>query len=301
MYEEFVSHNFRKDALDLIETCDQTIKSYMGQGLMLTLRQLYYTLVAAGRIPNEEKSYKRLGAIISDARLAGMLDWSGIEDRVRRPYMPTHWDSIDDIIQSACEQFKLDRREGQETYVELWVEKDALAGVLSPLAQQFHCTLSVNRGYSSQSAMYDAAKRFKEAVFEREQHAVIIYIGDFDPSGEDMVRDVRERLEMFGVSVDVDKVALTMEQIKKHKPPPNPAKLSDSRAAGYIAKHGQHSWEVDALPPKELQRIAREALAYHTDMEAMSRVKKEETKQVKATAKKLGLTLHRLKNKEDEE
>lgn len=217
-----------------------------------------------------EKSYKRLSGVISDARLAGEMDWSAIEDRVRRPQRSSQWDSIQELVESALYAYRLPRWEDQKTYCELWVEKDALAGVLQPLAEEFHVTLMVNRGYSSQSAMYDSAKRFK---VHQNRKLVLLYLGDHDPSGEDMVRDIRDRMEMFGVRrLQVNKLALTMAQIEEYEPPPNPAKMTDPRAEAYVSRHGDESWEVDALPPDVLQRIIRTAIEGVVDMELYNEV-----------------------------
>lgn len=255
--------DFGPDALTRIAQCDELLDEYQQQGFRMTLRQLYYQLVSRDIIPNEEKSYKKLGVLVSDARLAGLLDWDAIEDRGRSPSSPFHWDGVDDVLRSIEETvagYTLDQWRGQDCYVELWVEKDALAGVLQPLAHKHHVTLMVNKGYSSQSAMYESAQRFLRRMETTEDEGfdkigVLFYLGDLDPSGEDMVRDIRERLAMFGAKVEVYKIALTMEQVKLHKPPPNPAKVTDPRAAGYIAKYGNKSWEVDALPPPVLARI----------------------------------------------
>ncbi len=158
----------------------------------------------------------------------------------------------------------------------MWVEKDAIANVLSPIANDFHISLLVNRGYSSQSAMYEASKRFLRAA-EAGKKLRLFYLGDHDPSGEDMVRDIRDRLEMFGVpDLKVVKVALTMDQIKQHNPPPNPAKITDARAKGYIEKYGEFSWEVDALPPEVLDQIIRAELNRAVDHEAMRAIKAQE-------------------------
>ena len=273
-----------------IDLCNDIIEDYSGQGLRMTLRQLYYQLVTKNAITNEEKSYKNLGKLVSDARLAGLMDWSAIEDRGRMPDVPSDWSSIASLAEAACRGFRLPRWEGQEYYAELWVEKQALAGVLEPLASKFHVTLMVNKGYSSQSAMYSASRRFLYECNDGERKPMLFYLGDHDPSGEDMVRDVRERLEMFGVEdIVVDKLALTMTQIKKYNPPPNPAKVTDSRAAAYIAEHGDSSWEVDALPPNVLARIISSAFEEIIDKDAMdaiiAREEKGKTALRKAAAK----------------
>lgn len=275
MKEQFKDQNFRADSLQLIDFCDQIINEYLNQGLRLTLRQLYYQLVTKNIIKNKERAYKNLSNLVSDARLAGMLDWEAIEDRIRVPAIPSEWDSIKDIVDSALYSYRLPRWKTQPEYVELWIEKDALAGVLRPLANKYHVPLMVNRGYSSQSAMYEASKRFlrrqKEGKILR-----LLYLGDFDPSGEDMVRDIADRMGMFGINLTVDKIALTMPQIKKYNPPPNPAKMSDPRAEGFVAEHGGSSWEVDAIEPKELRKIITRAIEMSVDQDAMQIVIEKE-------------------------
>src|SRR5574340_1123013 len=163
MLEQFKMVRFSDQSRERIDKCNEIIEAYQAQGLRLTLRQLYYQLVTRNVIPNEEKSYKNLGSLIADARMAGLVDWSAIEDRVRQPREQPEWPSIQALVRSAVRSFRLPRWAGQPYYAELWVEKDALAGVLEPLASQFHVTLMVNRGYSSASAMYESARRFIEA------------------------------------------------------------------------------------------------------------------------------------------
>lgn len=291
--EFFKQTNFKPKSLELIERCNEIIEDYQKQGLRLTLRQLYYQLVSANTIVNEERSYKNLGSLVSDARLAGLMDWDAIEDRVRQPRQASEFENLEELSRAALASYRLPRWRDQDNYVELWVEKDALAGVLAPIAREYHVTLMVNRGYSSQSAMYESAKRFKEAQ-ENGKKLYLFYLGDHDPSGEDMVRDVEERLRMFEVGTsfevggcedfNVEKVALTMIQIRQHKPPPNPTKITDSRAAAYIAKYGSSSWEVDALPPNVLARLIRGALMGVTDPAKMQRVKEREERDKKRLA-----------------
>jgi hypothetical protein len=279
MREAFRTINLRPDSLALVARCNTILDDYQAQGLRLTLRQLYYQLVTKNVIPNTEKSYKRLSSIVSDARLGGLMDWAAIEDRVRVPRSPSEWDNLADLVEGALYSYRLPRWAGQNYYVELWVEKDALAGVLAPLASKYHVTMMVNRGYSSQSAMYEAAQRFNRcATGDGEAKApVLLYLGDHDPSGEDMVRDVRERLEMFGVDgIEVRKIALTTAQVQQYQPPPNPAKVTDPRAAAYIAQHGPVSWEVDALPPPVLTQVISDAIEEFVDLAMMDEVKVRE-------------------------
>lgn len=238
----YVAKNLRADALALIAQCNEIIADYVEQGYRLTLRQLYYQLVTKNAITNEEKSYKRLSSIVTDARMSGRMDWDAIEDRGRQPDVPSEWDSISSLVDSAVHAFRLPRWEGQERYAELWVEKQALAGVLSPLAREFHVTLMVNKGYSSASAMRESARRLLSKVMRLGDEcigATVFYLGDHDPSGEDMVRDIRERLLLFTeneIDLSVQKIALTTGQVRQYQPPPNPAKITDPRASAYISR-----------------------------------------------------------------
>ena len=165
------------------------------------------------------------------------------------------------------------------------MEKDALAGVLRPLANQYHVPMMVNRGYSSQSAMYEASRRYLNQS-DNKVNRVIIYLGDFDPSGEDMVRDIGDRMQVFGCGAEFEirKIALTLKQVKFYKPPPNPTKHKDPRSKEFIAKYGASSWEVDAINPKELSRIVKREIESYIDKDAMGIiVEKENDDKIKLT------------------
>ncbi|HAE59335.1 MAG TPA: hypothetical protein DCG54_07475 [Anaerolineae bacterium] len=177
MKEQFVDHKFSKSSLALIETCSGILDEYESQGYKLSLRQLYYQLVARDYIENSVKSYKRTGDLVSNARLAGLLDWSMIEDRGRETHSNPHWDSPREILRSAAYSFGMDRWVGQEHYVEVFVEKDALSGIILPVCQDLDVKFTANKGYTSSSAMYTAAKRIaREESYGRQIH--IIYLGD---------------------------------------------------------------------------------------------------------------------------
>lgn len=328
--EQYRVANFRDDKRAIIDKMVEILAEYSDQ--KLSSRQVYYRFIGGNFLPdswidveynrkkglpddtkNTEKNYQRLISILVDARYAGLVDWDIIEDRGREPKVPGEWDNVDQIVDAALDQFRLPRRADQPRHLELWVEKDALAGVLGPIARRAHVALAVNKGYSSASAMKAAADRMiaacgvtaavpqcagcaedfryrypdgtckgcglkKEGIIFRyndedgdqietiEKDVVILYLGDHDPSGEDMVRDVRDRLTEFGVpNLEVVKIGLTIQQVRQYDLPPNPAKVNDSRAKAYIEKFGNDSWEVDAVPPRELNRIVEQAIAEYTD------------------------------------
>ncbi len=300
-YELFENYRPNDETKKIIGQAANIIDQYQQAGMQMTLRQLYYQFVAADLIENSDRSYERLGRIISRARLGGYLDWSAIEDRNRRPVIWKHYDTVQDVINQAISSFRLPRLNGQDTYVELWVEKDALSGVLRPVAAEHHVTMMANKGYSSSSAMKEAGDRIRWACGRYgSERALILYLGDLDPSGEDMVRDIDKRITDFvnsgllvdwdnplkvavedydemqerkpWIDVEVRKLALTIEQVRKYKPPPNPAKLKDSRAKAFIRKYGKNSWEVDALPPTTLRDLIEKELKAELDMGQMNKI-----------------------------
>lgn len=285
--EKFIDWNPTNKSLARLVDIRKVIVGYKNMGIMLTLRQLYYRLVGTGIIKeNNVREYKNLGNLLSKARLAGLIDWDIIEDRGRRPDNHIEFQSPQELVEWASKVYRLDRWEGQENYVELWCEKDALSSVLQPITRGLHTTLMVNRGYSSQSAMHSSAQRFIHQVGAG-QKPVLLYLGDFDPSGEDMVRDIRERLYMFGVEdLEVRKLALTTEQIEQYNPPSNLAKKTDSRTEGFIAKHGDKSYEVDALDPEVLQQLLKDEIGEYLDWDKWDAVLKIEARH-KAQLKQL--------------
>lgn len=260
--------NFRAGALAIIEQANAICAEYANQGFDLTLRQLYYQFVARGFIPNRQTEYKRLGSIVNDARLAGLLDWDYIVDRTRNLRDSAHWNSPEEIIEAVASQFRNQKWDNQPTRVEAWIEKDALIGVLDSACKRrdvdipfFSC-----RGYTSQSEVWGAAMRIRR-YFQTHERVVILHLGDHDPSGIDMTRDITDRLRDFlshhGIRAwdpdvfEVRRIALNMDQIDQYNPPPNPAKETDSRFAGYLAEYGEESWELDALDPPVLVELIR--------------------------------------------
>ena len=254
---------FQQKSLDLIELVNQVVDEYSAQGYELTLRQVYYQLVARGYSPNNERSYKNVGSLINDGRLAGLIDWHSVTDRTRNLRSVSHWDNPADVIASARYSYNLDKWEGQPNYVEVWVEKDALVDIVGQACSPLDTPYFSCRGYTSQSEMWSAAQRFIRQ--EEREKRIIIHLGDHDPSGIDMTRDIQERLELFGADVFVERVALTMNQIQTYNPPPNPAKITDSRASKYIDQFGDESWELDALEPKVITDLIKKQVIMYRD------------------------------------
>lgn len=228
MREQFKRQRISGDRQLLIGHANTILEEYSTQGYRLTLRQLYYQLVASNIIPNRVQEYSKLSSVMVIARMCGFTDWDYLEDRLRIPYLEYAVDDVEDALEDTINQYKRDRQEGQPNCIEVWTEKDAVSNILRRVTKYYHVRLMINRGYSSCSAMYRAARRFKSS----EQPVKILYVGDHDPSGLDMLRDIKGRLDEFRTEMfEVVHVALTLDQIEEFQPPPNPAKLTDPRAA----------------------------------------------------------------------
>jgi hypothetical protein len=315
----YETKNFNADTLAAIRQANEILVEYEQQGYDLTLRQLYYQHVARGLILNTEQSYKRLGSIVNDARLTGHMDWDHIVDRTRNIRALTHWRDPAHIITATARSYKVDLWEAQGDYVEVWIEKDALVGVIAGVSEELDVPYFSCRGYTSQSEMWAAGQRLLEQAVKGKR-ITILHLGDHDPSGIDMTRDIKDRLEQF-VGQDyarhmmdadenwdtysetnqdvtirqwindvldrltINRIALTMDQVQQYNPPPNFAKLTDSRSGivrrqnrivgikpgSYIdlfsdldASHdpldraqNTSSWELDALPPDVLSGLVR--------------------------------------------
>jgi hypothetical protein len=261
--------NFRAGSLDIIAKARQICEEYAAQGLTLSLRQLYYQFVSRDWIPNKQSEYKRLGDIISDARMAGMLDWLWLEDRGRSVTELSHWESADSILRAAASGYQNDKWKSQPKYVMVMVEKDALTGVFEGICQELDIPLFACKGYPSSSALWQIAYRRIAPARRRGQEPVILHFGDHDPSGIQMTEDLQGRLSTLSQGfVTVNRIALTMDQIQQYSPPPNPAKETDSRFESYRAEYGDESWELDALRPEILVDLVRQNVLALRDDEA---------------------------------
>lgn len=280
MKERFQNKRFQNTTLNLLAYANAILEDHEKQGYVLSVRGLYYKFIAQDLFPdswidpaynikegldpdtkNNKKNYMNFTKMISNGRLAGLLDWSMIVDYERETISNVHWNSPADIVKSAAQQFKTDKWEDQPYHVEVMVEKKGLKGIIGPVCKKLDVNFTLNKGYSSQTMMYEIGKRLEDKVNDEDKEIVILYIGDHDPSGLDMDRDIAERLSMFsGLEVRTDRLALTWDQIEELNPPKNPAKLTDTRAKGYISLYGLSCWELEAMEAKELDRLVTEAV-----------------------------------------
>jgi hypothetical protein len=240
------------------------LEEYEAKGFQLTLRQLYYQFVARDLIANSDKEYKRLGGIVSEGRMGGLIDWDHLVDRGRNFLQRPHWSSPASIVKACAEQYSEDRWDLSDYRIEVWVEKQALEDIIARACRPYDVGYIACKGYMSQSEMWSAAQRLAEYEV-RGQKTVILHLGDHDPSGIDMTRDIQDRLRTFRSNAQVQRIALNMDQIDQYGPPPNPAKVTDSRAADYIEKFGHESWELDALEPEVITDLIQTEIKEHID------------------------------------
>lgn len=284
--------------LRIINQVNSILEDFKAQGYDMTLRQIYYQMIAGDHFPatwidpvynkkhglapdtkNTIKNYKRLGDCLNDARLAGHLDWLLMVDRTRALQGLAHWSSPEEIINAVAHQYRIDKWKDQKHRIEVWIEKDALSGVFDQICAEVDVPFFACKGYASQSEMWSAAMRLQRHR-RGGQEPVILHFGDHDPSGIDMSRDIEDRLQMFmGKPVEFKRLALNMDQVKRYKAPPNPAKLTDSRASGYVEEFGLESWELDALTPTQMADLVRKHVAEIRDQKVWLESCKEEDHQ----------------------
>ncbi len=266
----------------LVERATEIVAHYASLNIAMTLRALYYQFVRRNWIPNSDKSYKNFGHTLSEARKGGFFDWDAIVDQHRPRLMPTHYKDLRDKIESSIGFYKLNRWAGQANHVVVVIEKDAQTAVFAPVCDDLHVPLFVNKGYGSSTVLWELAEYLK--CFPECDNVVVLYFGDHDPSGVDMTRDLSARLDLFQVSdsvnLTVTRVALTIEQVRQYKCPPNPVMLKpkpgktrfDNRAQAYVAKYGKQCWEMDALPPEVMRELLVESVEAYLDKDLFSKV-----------------------------
>lgn len=301
----YIWKRFNAEDSQLISDSEAICNEYARQGYELTLRGLYYRLVARDLIPhtrlyrkdasgkwvkdlsltpegrprgttNAEPNYKWIGRVLNDARMAGRIDWNHLVDTTRNLVKVGTWSSPGSIIDSAAYGYTEDHWIGQPEYIEVWVEKEALASIIGRAADTWQVPYFACRGYPSVSEMHVAAMRLKRKEDEGRK-VTVIHCGDHDPSGIDMTRDIEERLATFGCRATVNRIALNMDQVEQYQPPPNPAKMTDSRFEDYSEQYGDESWELDALDPATLDALVQDEIQEHLDRDLYDqRVAEEE-------------------------
>jgi hypothetical protein len=212
----------------------------------MTVREIHYVLVVALIIENTIQNYKAVSRALVKARKEGLIPWDWIEDRIRIPHDVPMWEDLSTFGETVLDSYKRDIWQTQENYVACWVEKDAISGFFVRELEPYRIAVNVGRGFDGWDSIYKAAQLFK-ARAKLHKSVTVLYFGDFDPSGEEMVTSLRKRLGELGARPNIIKCALTKEQILKYSLPPIPTKETDSRRAKFIAQNGDACVEFEAL------------------------------------------------------
>jgi len=255
---------FKSDAAAVLAQADAICQDYNRQGYRLTLRQLYYRFIATDAFPesrmdpdlgtkNTFQNYKWLQGLIVQGRENGMIDWNHIEDRGRESAGGDGgWDDPADAMDSIARQYRISHWDGQPEHVEVWVEKDALTDVIARAASPLNVSYTACKGSPSASLVHESARRLANIEMDESRSTTVLYLGDHDPTGLDIPRDIQERFWRYGSKCHVERIALNLDQVQQYDPPPNFAKETDSRYARYVEEYGTDCWELDALEPAVL-------------------------------------------------
>ncbi len=266
MKQCYKPRRFSPDILALLDEINEVVDDLQSQGFRLTVRQLYYQLVSKAIVPNTLQSYKRVADVINNGKEAGVVDWDAIEDRTREFISQQRWDDGAHILRACISSYHQDLWVGQRYRVFVIVEKEALVGVLEPTCRQYDVPLLAARGYPSGTVLREFVERDILPCIGEGADPIILHLGDHDPSGIDMSRDLAKRLAMFaGQEVTLERIGLNMDQIEELNPPKNPAKQTDARFAGYEKEFGESSWELDALSPAYLAKLLTKQIYSYID------------------------------------
>ena len=264
--------SLQKKTLDLIKEAFNVLSEYNP----MTLRQVYYQLVSKQIIENKKSEYQRLDNALIVARKEGLIPYEWIEDRTRRPRDIAMWEDLSEFIEDIRYAYRKNIWSRQKNYIVVWVEKEALSEIFSKIINPYGVTLIVGRGYNSLSIKKELADRFKKIG----KPIIILYFGDFDPSGEDIYRDLIDSFSFFGTRPKIEKIALTREQVEEYNLPFDFTKKTDARATNFIKKYGDMAVELDALPIQVLQELIKENIEKYLDAKAFNSVIAEEEKEL---------------------
>lgn len=251
----------------------------------VTLRMIFYKLVGKSILKNDRNNYQKLSRFLTKARYSGLIPFDAIVDRSRTNIMPNFFDDVEHLIRSALASYDIDVWDDQSCYVEILVEKDTLVGVLEGIARKYKIPLCVNRGYTSLSELYDLSQRIKEKNDDGKV-CFLLYIGDLDPSGLDMSRDIQSRLNEFDVDFVFNRLLLNISDVHEHKLLPNMIKKGDPRSKTYPY---DNCWEVDALDPNILKVKLVSEIEKLIDMKKWNESMKLKAENIKNIEKRFGV------------
>jgi len=276
---------FRKESLELATEIERVFEVF---GPPMTVRQLYYQLVARGTIPNAQSAYLRLDRLSVRLREAEVLPWGWLIDRTREVQKVSAWEDLPDFLETVRVAYRKDLWQDNPDRVEIWLEKDALSGVFREVTDRYQAPLVVTRGYPSRSLLWES----RRLIEEDGRPCFIYYFGDHDATGKDIERVVGEELSQSDTRIAFKRVAILPEDIDRFRLPPIPAKKTDTRYRRFVAAYGNRCVELDALPPDELRRRIDEVIQRHIDSEAWERLRNIERQEQES----LGAVVQTIRN-----
>jgi hypothetical protein len=230
-----------------------------------TVRQVFYALTVRGVIKKQETEYHQtVIRLLVDMREAKEIPFDWLADNTRWQRKPATFVGLDSCLKNTARFYRRDLWAAAPVYVEIWCEKDALAGVLVEETEPYDVPLMVARGYASISFLHSAAK----AIEARGKPAHIYHFGDLDPSGVDAARDIEAKLRRYapGAEIHFNRPAVTRQQVDDWNLPTRPTKMTDTRAKKFIGT----SVELDAIPAARLRGLVRESIERHIDKEQLN-------------------------------
>lgn len=259
-----------KKTLGLVSDIQKIIEE---TGMKMTVRQIYYQLVSRHIIQNSIQEYKNYNRILTQARKEGLINPFNLIDTSKPILIPESWNNVKEFIEDVKQAYRKRVWEEQESYVEVWLEKDALRGVFYPITKKYDVPLLIGRGYQSFTNLMLSVQRLKE---HSHKNIRVLYFGDFDPTGLDIPHNIRKTLSDYGIEFSFYRVAITEEQIAQYNIPPIPTKKSDPRSKQFVDRFGDNAVELDALNPKVLNKIVEESITYFLDKEKYSQIVEKE-------------------------
>lgn len=252
-----------------LEELDRVLAEIVAEIEPATVRQVFYQAVVRGLVPKDEaRGYKLVQRRLVKLRETGEIPYGWITDNVRVVRGHNRYDGPEDYARVAAEFYRRDYWAESPVSVEVWLEKDALAGVLVPtVVEECGLDLHVTRGYASVSYLQGAA----DFICRDGRPTHVYLLTDFDPSGLGIADTVASELvrRSSPVEVNVERLAVNREQIDEWELPTRPTKTTDSRAKAFVREHGPASVELDAIPPATLRSLVREGIEEHMDPERL--------------------------------
>ena len=254
----------------MVETRRERLLDIIDDGKPTTVRQVFYQATVRGLVEKAESGYVKVQTDLSVMRRSGDLPYDWLADNTRWQRKPRTFNSVEEALRNTAQFYRKSLWANADVYVEIWLEKDALAGVVYPVTSTYDVPLMVARGYASLSFLHTAA----EYIGTLDVPTYIYHLGDFDPSGVNAGEKIEETLHELAPDADItfERIAVTPEQINDWDLPTRPTKKSDTRSKNF----GSISVELDAIEPNQLRALVQETIEQHLPAEQFEVLKAAE-------------------------